>query len=383
MDRMVVVGLGLVLVLVQLAGGVNGECFPALFNFGDSTSDSGGIHATFPRLAPSEFDPYGSTYPGSPWNKFSDGLLQIDFISQALGLKYLTSAMQPVDSDYSQGCNFATSGATVMPITYMSPFPLPVQYLQFLRFQQEVIALRSDPATPPKMLARIPQVDAFSKALYTIALGGNDFTFGYNKKMTLEEVDEYLPLVADGLVNAVKLLYEAGGRYFIMWDIEPHGCLPYMLTFAKHTKEDLDEHGCLVSYNEAARRFNVMLKEKIAEARKELPGVSLHMLSTYDIKKNLANNLTANGFKYDLKACCGVESEYNYHLEVNCGKTKTFRNVTYSAVPCKNPNEYTVWDGVHNTEAGSRYVAKMLLSGTYFDVPFPELTETCNLKSVD
>ncbi|CAM6104612.1 unnamed protein product [Calypogeia fissa] len=379
-------GLGIwVLVVVQLfVGGANGECFPAIFNFGDSTSDSGGIHATFPRLAPSEFKPYGSTYPGTAWNKFSDGRLQIDFIAQALGLKYLTSAMQPVDSDYSQGCNFATAGATVMPITYMSPFPLPVQYLQFLRFQQDVIALRSDPATPVKLLSRIPEVDAFSKGLYTIALGGNDFTFGYNKEMTIEEVDEYLPTVADGLVNAVKLLYEAGGRNFIVWDIEPHGCVPYFLTaFGRQIPEEFDEHGCLIAFNEASVRFNTMLREKIAKAREDLPEINLHMVSTYDIKINLGRNLTANGFKYDLKACCGVPSEYNYHLQVNCGKTKTLKGVTYEAVKCDDPSEYTVWDGVHNTQAASRYIAKMVLSGSFFDVPFPELTENCELNPFD
>jgi hypothetical protein len=89
------------------------------------------------------------------------------------------------------------------------------------------------------------------------------------------------------------------------------------------------------------------------------------------------------GFKYDLKACCGVPSEFNYHLEVNCGKSRFIKGVEYKAVKCENPNEYTVWDGVHNTEAASRYVAKMLFSGTYFDVPFPKLTEQCSLKPLD
>lgn len=378
----VLLGLGLVMLMV-LTPLVSCECFPAIFNFGDSTSDSGGIHATFPRLTPSEFKPYGDTYPGQPWNKYSDGRLLIDFISQGLGLKYLTSAMQPVDSEYSQGANFATAGGTVMPITYMSPFPLPVQYLQYLRFQQEVIALRSDRSTPAKMLARIPTIDAFSKGLYTIALGGNDFTFGYTKGMTIPEVQDYLPVVADGLIDAVKLLYDAGGRYFIVWDIEPHGCLPYMLTFAHHTPEELDEQGCIISFNEAAKSFNVMLKAKIADARKELKGISIHMLSTYDIKTDLSNNLTANGFKFNLKACCGVPSEFNYHLDVNCGKSRTIKGVTYTAEKCDDPNAYTVWDGVHNTEAANRYVAKMLFSGKYFDEPFPELTEQCNLKPLD
>lgn len=75
-------GLAVLVTIAQLAPEAKAECFPALFNFGDSTSDSGGIHATFPRLTPSEFKPYGDTYPGKPWNKFSDGRLLIDFIGE-------------------------------------------------------------------------------------------------------------------------------------------------------------------------------------------------------------------------------------------------------------------------------------------------------------
>ncbi|OAE21511.1 hypothetical protein AXG93_2116s1260 [Marchantia polymorpha subsp. ruderalis] len=149
------VAVGLVQ-LILLAPLIHGACFPALFNFGDSTSDSGGIHATFPRQTPAEFPPYGDTYYGRPSNKYSDGRLLVDFLCQAMGLPNLHSAMQTVDSDYSHGANFATAGATVMPITYLSPFPLPVQYLQFLRFQQDVIALRNNPGIHPALPSFLP-----------------------------------------------------------------------------------------------------------------------------------------------------------------------------------------------------------------------------------
>ncbi|KAG6552134.1 hypothetical protein Mapa_006443 [Marchantia paleacea] len=369
--------------LILLAPLIHGACFPAFFNFGDSTSDSGGIHATFPRQTPAEFPPYGDTYYGRPSNKYSDGRLLVDFLCQAMGLPNLHSAMQTVDSDYSHGANFATAGATVMPITYLSPFPLPVQYLQFLRFQQDVIALRSNPATKPALLRRIPTIESFSTGLYMIGMGGNDFTFGYTKGQNISQVQQFLPQVAAGLVQAVNVLYSAGARNIIVHDIEPHGCLPYMLTLIPHSPEDLDEYGCMVEYNEASQWFNNMLKEQLAEARASLPGISLHMLSTYDIKKELGGNLTAAGFEFNTKACCGVPSEYNYNLQVNCGKTKTINGVTLTAVKCDDPNKYTVWDGVHNTDAGNRYVAQQILTGKYFDEPFPRLTEECELKSLD
>ena len=50
--------------------------FPAVFNFGDSNSDTGGLSAAFGK-APS---PNGETYFGAPAGRFSDGRLIIDFI---------------------------------------------------------------------------------------------------------------------------------------------------------------------------------------------------------------------------------------------------------------------------------------------------------------
>ena len=56
------------------------ECdFPAIFNFGDSNSDTGGLASAFPAfLVP----PYGETYFREPAGRFSDGRLIIDFIGE-------------------------------------------------------------------------------------------------------------------------------------------------------------------------------------------------------------------------------------------------------------------------------------------------------------
>jgi hypothetical protein len=50
--------------------------FPAIFNFGDSNSDTGGLSAAFGQ-APS---PNGETYFHHPAGRYSDGRLIIDFI---------------------------------------------------------------------------------------------------------------------------------------------------------------------------------------------------------------------------------------------------------------------------------------------------------------
>ena len=58
-----------------------GTCrFPAVFNFGDSNSDTGGLSAAFGQ-APF---PNGETHFHAPSGRFSDGRLVIDFI----GIKF-------------------------------------------------------------------------------------------------------------------------------------------------------------------------------------------------------------------------------------------------------------------------------------------------------
>lgn len=50
--------------------------FPAVFNFGDSNSDTGGLSAAFGPAPP----PHGKTYFHHPTGRYCDGRLIVDFI---------------------------------------------------------------------------------------------------------------------------------------------------------------------------------------------------------------------------------------------------------------------------------------------------------------
>jgi hypothetical protein len=75
----------LIVALLCLGGGGGGQVtastefnFPAVFNFGDSNSDTGGrVAAGFESI----FPPYGSSFFGGPAGRFCDGRLVIDFLS--------------------------------------------------------------------------------------------------------------------------------------------------------------------------------------------------------------------------------------------------------------------------------------------------------------
>lgn len=64
-----------------VVGSTTSGCgFPAIFNFGDSNSDTGAFSATFHRIPP----PHGRTFFGKPAARLSDGRLIIDFIGNTL-----------------------------------------------------------------------------------------------------------------------------------------------------------------------------------------------------------------------------------------------------------------------------------------------------------
>lgn len=75
-----IVVVSTLLEILVLAPMAQSSCFPAIFNFGDSTSDTGGIHASFPGSTPAEYLPYGETFFGRAGVRYSDGRLLIDFI---------------------------------------------------------------------------------------------------------------------------------------------------------------------------------------------------------------------------------------------------------------------------------------------------------------
>ncbi|WOL11328.1 hypothetical protein Cni_G20090 [Canna indica] len=63
--------------LLEISSASSSPCsFPAIFNFGDSNSDTGGLSAAFGAAPP----PHGETFFGAPAGRYCDGRLIVDFI---------------------------------------------------------------------------------------------------------------------------------------------------------------------------------------------------------------------------------------------------------------------------------------------------------------
>ncbi|MCE0482214.1 hypothetical protein HAX54_040715 [Datura stramonium] len=112
--------------------------FPAIYNFGDSNSDTGGIAAAFFPMGA----PCGESYFHRPAGRASDGRLLIDFIAEHLGVAHLSPYLDTLGTSYRHGANFATGGATIRRIneswfeTGVSPFPLDIQVEHHTQFKE-------------------------------------------------------------------------------------------------------------------------------------------------------------------------------------------------------------------------------------------------------
>lgn len=86
-----------------------------------------------------------------------------------------------------------------------------------------------------------------------------------------------------------------GGRTFVVLNLAPVGCYPALLVELPHNSSDLDEYGCLISYNKAVADYNAMLKKQLKRARKVVPNASLVYLDTHSVLLQLFQHPYSHG----------------------------------------------------------------------------------------
>nr|CAB3473744.1 unnamed protein product [Digitaria exilis] len=114
-------GRGLLLpaavVLILVGASPAAGCYPRVFSFGDSLTDTGNyvfVYGNDPS-APELWPPYGETFFHRPTGRASNGRLVVDFIANTLGLPFVRPYLSGRSAeDFACGANFAVGGATAL-----------------------------------------------------------------------------------------------------------------------------------------------------------------------------------------------------------------------------------------------------------------------------
>ncbi|XP_059631812.1 esterase-like [Cornus florida] len=350
--------------------------FPAIFNFGDSNSDTGGLPAAFNWTNP----PYGETSFHMPAGRYSDGRLIIDFIATSLGLPFLSAYLNSLGTNFTNGANFATGASTtapphsVIPVGRYSPFYLDAQYWQFAQFIYRSQIIKKTGAIYKNLM---PEEEYFQKALYTFDIGQNDLDHGFSSNMSMEEVNASVPEIVNRFSTNIKNIYKLGARSFWIHNTGPIGCLPYIL--ATFPAAQIDSAGCARPYNEVAQYFNYRLKMAIVQLRKDLPLAAITYVDVYSVKYSLYTEPQKYGFEHLHVACCGYGGKYNFSSVGNCGDTVSVNGSKIFIGSCERPSARVNWDGFHYTEAANKFVFDRISPGEFSDPPIP-LSMACHSK---
>ncbi|KAI3435163.1 Lipase_GDSL domain-containing protein [Psidium guajava] len=345
--------------------------FPAIFNFGDSNSDTGGKSAAFHRLQP----PNGDTFFGKTSGRYCDGKVILDFIAEKLGLPYLSPYLDSMGTNFCHGANFATGGSTIQPLDTrifeagFSPISLDIQLSQFEQFKARTLELHADKSYYAK--SSLPRPEDFSKALYTLDIGQNDLHAALSS-MTEKQALASIPSMMNKFSVAVERLYQQGARAFWIHNTGPIGCLPYDVITYPPESNNTDENGCVASHNRIAQEFNMQLKALVSKLRLHLLGAVLNYIDIYSAKNTLISEAQKHGFVGPLEYCCGHHGDYT----VQCGEKAIVNGTEVFGASCGDPLKVISWDGGHYSHAANQWVSKRVVDGSLSDIQVP-LPESC------
>ncbi|KAL3520849.1 hypothetical protein ACH5RR_018998 [Cinchona calisaya] len=351
--------------------------YPAVFNFGDSNSDTGGLVAG---IGDTLLPPNGQSYFKKPSGRFCDGRLIIDFLMDAMDLPYLNPYLDSIHApSFKKGCDFAVAGSTILPPTAyaVSPFSFGVQVAQFIRFKNRVLDLQPKRRKSDKY---IPARDVFQKGLYTFDIGQNDLAGAFYSK-TYDQVIASIPTILAEFEAGIKTLYDEGARNFWIHNTGPLGCLAQNIAKFGTDPSKLDELACVITHIEASKLFNLQLYALSKKLQGQYLDVNVTYVDIFSIKSNLIADYSKYGFEQPIMACCGNGGPpLNYDSRITCGQTKVLNGTSVTVKACNDSTEYVNWDGIHYTESANYFVASQILTGKYSDPPFADQMPFQKLK---
>ncbi|OAY84561.1 GDSL esterase/lipase [Ananas comosus] len=333
------------------------------FIFGDSLADAGNNDYLL-TLSRADSPPYGIDFTpsgGRPTGRFTNGRTISDIIGEALGDSsfpppYL--APNAAENSKERGVNFASGASGILDETGS----LFINYFEETR--NHMVEKMGENHTS----------EFLRKAVFSIASGSNDILnylepsipFLGRDKMPASVLQDtmvsnlttYLKIKVQALRHIrnarfcfVKRLHELGARKFVVVDVGPLGCIPYVRALKLVSKGR-----CSSTANKLVQGYNAKLRRGIYKLNREMgPETMFIYANSYDIVIDLMRNSRQYGFVNANDPCCG--GSFPPFL--------CFRGVdaTESSFLCENRTEYVFWDAYHPTEATNLLIASRFLDG--------------------
>uniref|UniRef100_J3LEM5 Esterase n=1 Tax=Oryza brachyantha TaxID=4533 RepID=J3LEM5_ORYBR len=357
------------------SAGVAVDGVTAIYNFGDSISDTGnflreGAGPGGDMMEHTVAAPYGAAIGGAT-GRCSDGYLMIDYLAKDLGLPLLNPYLDE-GADFTHGVNFAVTGATALDtaalrrIGVTAPHTNSSLSVQLQRFKDFMEATTKSPAEAREKLAN---------ALVMVGEIGNDYNYAFavirprsssggarsvadvGRIMTgVVESMVLVPEVVRSVTSAAREVLDMGATRVVIPGNFPLGCVPsYLEAVNEEDAAAYDGNGCLVGLNLFAQMHNVLLQQGICELRRSYPEATIAYADYFNAYVRMLEGARDMGFDGAAvtKACCGAgDGKYSFDMERLGGAPGTS--------VCARPEERLSWDGIHLTQRAYGVMAELL-----------------------
>ncbi|WRX27898.1 GDSL lipase/esterase - like 10 [Theobroma cacao] len=261
-----------------------------------------------------------------------------DFLMGYANLPLIPPYLQPGNHQFIYGVNFASAGAGALAESN--------QGLKLGDAQAKTL---------------------FSKAVYLINIGGNDYMSPFTTNSSVLQSlskEEYAGMVIGNLTDTIKEIYKKGGRKFGLLNLGPLGCAPIMKVFVPG-----NTGSCFEEATELAKVHNAALSKALQELKIKLEGFKYAKHDFNISSSERLNNPEKYGFKEAEIACCGSGP---YRGIFSCGGK---RGVTDYEL-CADPSEYLFFDASHISDKANKQIAELMWRGT------PNITGPYNLEAL-
>lgn len=193
--------------------------------------------------------------------------------------------------------------------------------------------------------------EKLQRSLFTVDLGSNDYKYALLNGKSVEQVEEYVPVISSNIVNLVSEIKKEGASNILVPGMLPLGCIPGYVSLLHSTNPgDFDADNCHIGLNNLAKNHNDQLKLAISQEWPHGPYAQSQAFSEIGDSVSYSQVLYAD--------------YYNAFMALLRDKSHHSRPLFHT-------------DGFHLTEEANEFIAGKLISGNGFlqpEIHLPKVT---------